>query len=292
MCDSDQFDIPLILTGDDSAFRIKDAPGGEVHRLGAVEQSVSGLILQGNLKEVIHGTLTPNGPPATLVIMEFGFIKMHSISIHRFRQVTIKLRFFTEPNGGGTDPTVIKIAPYGEYGFNQTVLHKEVRHLARAGIQSGGELGIPATLGVAYERETQLTREITDRGSISGVITHDQVRSWGGKNVAQWCATENHDKRSGVPTSIRVAVLLQRKKKAGRFLMETNIDAKVDVLYGIKESFLKVFGRLGNDAITFDPDPQHALSTERTDLDSKNLASCNLENEMHIQVDPKLVQGG
>jgi len=290
MCDYNQFEIPLILTGDDGEFRIKDAPGGEVHRDGVTEQSVSGLILQGNLKEVIHGTLTPQGPPATLVILEFRFHKTHrSFSIHRFHTVGIKLRFFdpSEPEGGN-DPTVLKIAPYGSHGFNQTVSHKEVRHKARIGIHSGVESGNLVTLGAGFERETRSARETTHWTTVTGLIMHDQNRLWGGKNLAQWYATENENERSGVPTLIRVAVLLQRKKAEGQFLMETDIDAKVDILYQAKVNFQKLFGRLGkDDAITFDPSPKYALPTERSDLDSHNLGLCNLEDEVQIQIDPK-----
>ena len=290
MCDYNQFEIPLDLTGDESAFRIKDTPGGEVHRSGAVEQNVSGLVLQGNLKEVIHGTLTPHGPPATLVIIEFRFhTTQRSSSVRRFRKVEIKLRFSdpSEPEGGN-DPTVIKIAPDGKHGYNRTVSHKEVRHKARIGIHSGVESGNLVTLGAGYELETRSTRETTHWTTISGLIMQDQHRLWGGKNVALWCASENHNERSGVPTLIRVAVLLQRKIAQGQFLMETEISAKVDILYQAKVTLQKLFGRLEpDDAITFDPDPKYAFSTQRSDLDRENLGLCNLEGEVQIQIDPK-----
>lgn len=290
MCDYNQFEVDLVLTGDDSAFRIKNAPGGEVHRGGVVEQSVSGLVLQGNLKEVIHGTLTPHGPPATLIIIEFGFHKTHrSSSIRRFHEVVIKLKFFdpSDPEGGN-DPTVLKIAPDGKHGFNRTVSHKEVRHKARVGIQSGVESGNLVTLGAGFERETRSARETTHWTTISGLIMHDQYRLWGGKNIALWCASENQNERSGVPTLIRVAVLLQRKKAEGQFLMETDINAKVDILYQTEVNFQKLFGRLEkDDAITFDPSPKYAFPTERSDLDRHNLGLCNLEDEVQVQIDPK-----
>ena len=287
MCDQNEFDIPLILTGDESGFHSKNLPGGEVHRLAATEQSVSGLILQGNLKEVIHGTLTPNGTPATLVIVEFRFHKMHR-SIRRFRTVIIQLKFFdpAEP-GGGNDPTVNKIAPDGLHGYNRTVSNKEVRHKARVAIQSGVESGNLVTLGAGYELETRSTKETIHWTTISGLIMQDPFRSWGGKNIAHWCAKENEHERSGVPTLIRVAVLLQRKKAAGQFLMETDINTEVDMLYQAKVSLQKLFGRLErDDAVTFDPDPKYTLPTERGDLDCNNLGLCMLKDEAHVQVDP------
>ena len=278
MCDYNQFSLPLIPTGDESGFRIKDAPG-EVHRLAVVEQSVSGVFLQGNIKEAIHGTLTPNGTPASLIIIEFSFRMMHhSLSIRRFHKVTIKLRFFdpSEPEGGN-DPAVVKVAPHE---FNWTVSRKEVRHKARVGIHSGVESGNLMTLGAGYERETPLTRE-TQWTTISNLIMHDQYRIWGGKNSAYWCFSGNQDEQNGAPTTttIRVAVLLQRKKAAGQFLMTADIDTKVDIQYSARVNPLNLIGRLvRDDAITFDPDPKYALPTERSDLDSENLGLCDLEN--------------
>jgi hypothetical protein len=47
--------------------------------------------MQGDLVQVLHGTLVPNGAPATLIVIDFRFVSM-ALS-RRFRSVKIALQF-------------------------------------------------------------------------------------------------------------------------------------------------------------------------------------------------------
>ena len=193
--------------------------------------------------------------------------------------MSIKLRFFdpSEPEGGN-DPTVIKIASYGEHGSTRTGSRK-MGHKSRVGIDlKSGNL---MTLGASYEQETHWT-------TISSLIMHDQYRIWGGKNVAYWHFSANKDQQSGVPMTIRVAVLLQRKKAEGQFSMEFDIEAKVDNSYQGISKLQRLFCRQKRDeAITFDPNPKYALPTERSDVDSENLELCDLEYDYPVEKVPR-----
>jgi len=285
MCDYNQFTIALIAAGDDAAFHVKDAPGGEVHRRAAAEQSVSGFTIQSDLLEVIHGSMTPQGDPATLIIMEFRFQKMTSVpSSRRFRAATIKFRFFDPSNpDGGKDPAIVKIAPHGVHSSNITPVSREVKRGVGLGLQSGVEPANLVTLAGEIAWESNSTLETTDKTIVSGLIMHDQYRSWGSRNVAMWSTSENPSQKDGVPSVIRAAVLLQRKADTGQFQMETEVEATVDMRYNAKVAMQKMFGRLErDDAVTFDPDPKVALPTDRADIDRWNLRACQLDDEVRI----------
>ncbi|RJE26224.1 hypothetical protein PHISCL_01472 [Aspergillus sclerotialis] len=58
------FTIPLVPEGDNAEFRLKDEYEGQSQRQNILNYG-SSLNVQGNLAEVVHGTMSPGGDPAT-----------------------------------------------------------------------------------------------------------------------------------------------------------------------------------------------------------------------------------
>ena len=93
-------------------------------------------------------------------------------------------------------------------------------------------------------------------------------RSVGTKNTALWKLHENKQK-SGLPTKLRVAILLRRTNATGRFIATVEVESQVDIvstLLGLAGSTPK------NDPVLFDP----ACVPTSDGFDLDNLGGCDL----------------
>lgn len=79
-----------------------------------------GFWVTASVENVVHGSLEPNGDPATLIVMDF---RLDVTDSRRARKVEIELRFLSE--GGRADansPEVYRIEPEGILYFSTVSL--------------------------------------------------------------------------------------------------------------------------------------------------------------------------
>jgi hypothetical protein len=95
-----------------SSLRAKNLEGEE-YRMVYQNQGNHGqsLIARAEIINVTSGTLTPQGEPATLIILRFTFNSLNQSSNRRFVSATIKVEFSDFLSRSALDPEVYKIYP-------------------------------------------------------------------------------------------------------------------------------------------------------------------------------------
>ncbi|KAI9779171.1 MAG: hypothetical protein M1839_007706 [Geoglossum umbratile] len=251
------FVVDLCPTGDEGAtYHIKNAPGGEIQRPHLVDRG-SSLVVQGDLVQVLHGTLSPDGAPATLLVVDFNFVSMELS--RRFKSAKITLRFADARSRFDQDPEVIRIAPCGYFSIHPTQKREEVKRSVNLSAQAGGAVAGVNT-GFGWELTESVERQ--DQTTLAGTIRLEG-RTYGPKDTARWVLMENVTQKSGVPANLRGAILLKRKNFDDQFIATIQIEAEVDLI----SSTRSLFGRIPkDDPVVFDPN--YAPTSEGFDLDN------------------------
>ena len=262
------YQIYLDPQGHGGEYRYKNAPG-EVQRPHLIDRGGSLQVLA-DLSEVVHGRLTPDGEPATIIVTDFEFVP--SKTSRRFKTASITLRF-ESADSSVNDVEVSDIAPRGHYSLNRTTKHVELTRTTNASIQGGTV--VSANAGFGWElKEAQ---DIEDQTSLSGTIRLEG-RDFGGKNTARWTMSENRAQNSGIPTFLRTVTRLRRRqRKPGPivcFNAVIEIKCSVDFASAVEENRDRLFGRIHeDDPVIFDP-LQRPTTTE---FDGQRLASYDLK---------------
>ena len=243
--------IKLFQTeGEGSAFRLNDSPGGEIQRSRIKQDESSGLILQVNQRNVVHGTYTPGGPRATLAIFEFRFLGSISHG-RRFRSAVITIDFALGKEPGDIlDPIVAAIIPDGHF-----ILEESASEITET---TGGNLNarIPfdtSSLGASftYERVKKTVKET--RKTMFGT-SRLKGRHYGEPNSVKWVLNEDKQSRHGLPAAFTAAVILQ-PQTADNFRAFVHVDAEADVVYNAVSRVKRYFG-VTDDPVTFSQDQQ------------------------------------
>lgn len=162
------------------------------------------LVVLGDMRQVIHGTLSVGGSPATLLVMRFEFqpAKNH----RRFKSVVVKMTF-SKGSNAVAGPEVYRIAPDGAWSLLPSRIPVETSHTVGPSLQGGG-MG-PATGTIGYQWQSKKTVNEENTARITGTVRAlgpDKSR----KNTATWTLLENPDTDSGIPTLLETAILLKR----------------------------------------------------------------------------------
>jgi hypothetical protein len=219
------------------------------------------------LVEVLHGTLVPDGAPATLAIIEFWFIATKRS--RRFLSATIDMQFADAEKRVGFDPEVLEIAPRGHFTLHPTKKQVELTRSAQTGIQGGGG---PATANLGFACDLKESTEKQDQTTVSGVIRLEG-RSWGRKNAVRWVLMENATQKTGIPTHLRAPILLKRED-GGLFNANVKIEVEADMKASLESKVQRLFGKVEkDDPVDFDPSaPPTSNACDLTDL-----ANCGLK---------------
>ncbi|KAF8244125.1 hypothetical protein K440DRAFT_610567 [Wilcoxina mikolae CBS 423.85] len=269
-----EFTIPLIPMGDDrAAFRLQNSPG-ELQRPHIVQRDISDLTVQADLFSVMHGSDTPGGLPATLVVIDFRFLGSHSDG-RRFRKAIIDICFARENEQAGNefDPVVCQIAPYGTFAMNPSIQQQETTLSTTTSANTG--LGL-STLGICagFERKTTTEREKCTMLFGSRRI---QGRTHGLKNSARWMLLENDFDRRGIPSLLRTAILIN-PRTSGKFRALVTIKADVNMVYSALSNIESLLGKAVVDPVCFgDESTRTPLGPELRDVDIQNMSACNLD---------------
>ena len=163
------------------------------------------LVVLGNMIHVVHGTLSTEGSPATLLVMRFEF--QPEKNQRRFKSVAVKM-IFSKGSDSVAGPEVYRIAPSGAWSLLPSKIPVETSHTVSPSLQ-GGTGPVTGTLGYQWQFKKTMNKENAAR--ITGAIRAlgpDKSR----KNTVTWTLLENPDTNSGIPTLLQTAILLKRDR--------------------------------------------------------------------------------
>ncbi|KAF4546016.1 uncharacterized protein LTHEOB_4668 [Lasiodiplodia theobromae] len=269
--DENVFDIALNPGGDEgSSFRTKNDPAAPYQRSNVTERK-GALDIRCTCLDVIHGLVSPEAEEfATLIVLKFKFDSRKTA--RRISAVNITLQFAPE-QAGDPEPVVSQIAPYDSMVMVETKQTEDEKRSASV------KLGAPPLAGVELGTdlgwEKSVNRETTDATKVIGSI--DLLgRNYGEADSASWTLLENSTTETGVPSTMRTAILLKRQDEKP-FRCDFKIEAKVDPMSSIERKLQKLFGgRPKDDPLLFDPQlpPTNKLQTyDLTALGSVDLGA-------------------
>jgi hypothetical protein len=273
-------DLEIILLPEgeeESGFRTKNPPGKNFRNV-MIDRGEA-LILRASIVGITHGTLAPDGDPATLLIFEFRFVSMKSS--RRFISSTITLQFADASGDPELHPEVYRIAPEGSFALNKTTTVKKIKQSANAGLTAGFTFA-GGNAGYTWEMEETKNREHWTR--LSGV--KKLFREYGGDNAVIWSIEENKNEKDGIPSFLRTAVLIRREDDVP-FTFTVNVRTEVDFISELRT----LFGREKVDEVDpvevdSDVDPK-ALKVESLDpekVDLTKMGELNLGNHADVTI--------
>ena len=219
--------VPLFLEGndEDGFLRTQNASATDYERRNVIERTRGAIHVRCDLIDVVHGSLDErSGSNATLVILKFRFEPQKES--RRVVRARINIEFFATTKGGAT-PEVYAIAPDDRWTVVPTTDHEET---VKSGGLNLGAAGIPfvdASVHATIERT--VTRDISDATTVTGSINLAPGKNSGISSCAAWNLLENKRRKTGVPDSVQVAVLLKREDNE-LFNSMVTLEADVDIV--------------------------------------------------------------
>jgi hypothetical protein len=257
-------------------FRVQNIPG-EKFRQVLIDRGQA-LTVRAIITDVVHGTLTPDGDPATLLIFEFRFIS--PTTARRFVRATITLIFEDANRQLSLDPEVYRIAPEDTFWLNRTTTSKDITH----GVKIGATGGIPVVGGHgAYDWEMHETKTRDHHATLTG--TKRLLKEWGSDNAVMWTMEENTNRKDGIPNFLRGVVLLRRKDDVPfgfTITIRTDVDfiAELRNLAGTRKAPLV-------DPVEVDPKTLKLRRLGQKDVDETNLGQLDLKDHSGLKVATK-----
>ncbi|KAK4187370.1 hypothetical protein QBC35DRAFT_384997 [Podospora australis] len=204
-----------------SSFTTTSRSLGGVQPVTVIDALVGGddYIVQCDMTKVVHGTIGKHGPPAMLGVFEFVFLPRGATK--RFLGAEIEIKF--------SEGQVTKVAPEGKWATLKSTTEREVTHSVNPSLEVGVD---PVKTAVGYTWELKESSQKEGYASVSGTKLLN-------KTTAFWGLSENPQAKSGLPSFLRTAVLLQRTKKpkgtvgADTFTATIQIRGVVDKLVDI-----------------------------------------------------------
>jgi hypothetical protein len=274
----DGFVLDLEGDGQGGFFRVGNRPG-EVNRPVMINRGTK-LQVTADLVEVMHGTLKPGGDQGTLIVADFRFLPTNW---RRFKAAIVKFQFISDDPS--VEVAVIDIAPHGSWSLNPTSRKDEFGGILKPEAGAGGA---NASLGEVSLKQTQDKNFHT---KVSGSMKME-TRDTGGKDTAQWTLAENPAQKTGIASTLRVAILLKRirlaedQKKTGEeptFRGIVEVIADSDLFSSIEEKLERVRKKVPKDeAVVF----KHGknLSSDRFKIDDTSLGSHKLNDIMYMSL--------
>lgn len=246
---------------------------------GIVDEDIGdgALSIKCDVIKVVNGTLSQDGPPATLIVFQFAFLP-HGNN-HRFKTVEITITF--------SSGKVHSISPDNEWTTLPSEKVQERTHTVSPSIEAAFGPAKAATTYTWQRKETQtirgyakVTGEIKSMGQSHGLGMRRKK-----KNTVMWGLYEDVQAPTGIPSLLESAVLVEREATdtepfGERFSATIRIHGNVDRAARIKdkmeqvEKWMSGGTRKGRD-IRFHPHPRtnrgtavHPDRLEDEDLDT------------------------
>ncbi|KAL6792271.1 hypothetical protein GGI42DRAFT_335310 [Trichoderma sp. SZMC 28013] len=223
-----------------SGFHIFNVAANQYHR-AEVLQRTGAIDITCRLEKVIHGAMSADSERyATLVVLQWFF---QSSNKRRISEATIELLFEAD-SGDDHDVEVERISFDGTYSLMPTTQQES--------LTTGGEASVAisqfASFSLSGKWEKVITRQTSDAVTLSG--GKRIVNNRPPNRIAKWILSENKSQPTGIPASLKVAVLVSRldeKKFTCRLALLCKTDTRTAA-----ESFFKKIPK--DDPIVFQPD--------------------------------------
>ncbi|EHK21287.1 uncharacterized protein TRIVIDRAFT_192301 [Trichoderma virens Gv29-8] len=217
-----------------------------------------------NAKAIIHGEIDPSSKKrATFLVYEFKF---NSYRGSRIKQANILFEF-KPMKGQEGGPSVYQVAPRGLYKMRETLQDESLKK----GIEFGLGPNIPAV-------EANLT--LSAEASVEKVTKHYIVATgdtsqddWGNFFGARFFLSENESQKSGIPSKLRVCILLER---------DDDEDFVCVPYVNVTPNFTAMFTTLFSSRSPDDPiifrvaEPPFNQLDDNVDIDRNNLGAVDL----------------
>lgn len=230
------FQVTLAPAADaDNGFRTKNSSPEDWERRNVIERTQDSVHVYCDLMDVRHGTLGSTGTElATILVMRFRFDPQKKS--RRVMESTVKIEFV--PKEAGQDPPeVVKIAPDERWSLAATTDHEEIVSGSELSLGGAAASVLTATGSLKWQKTT--TRDVSAATTVTGAINLGTGRNSGLETVARWRLLENAKRNTGVPDSLRVAVLLRRETD-DPFNAIVTVEAKADFSTSLGGLFRKI----------------------------------------------------
>lgn len=142
------------------------------------------------------------------------------------------------PTKAGQDPPeVVSIAPDERWSLVTTIDHEEI--VKESELSLGGSAASVLTATGCLKMQKTSTRDVSDATTVTGTTNLGTGRNSGLETVARRRLLENARYKTGVPDSVRVAVLVRRETDDPFNAMVT-IEAEADMATNFGSLFRKV----------------------------------------------------
>jgi hypothetical protein len=210
---------------EEGIFCTKNLPGEKFRSL-LVDRG-SQLHCKVSIVNITHGGLAEGDDLATLLVFEFEFL---ATSGRRFKAASVTLQFKDSEGKMVQDPVVHAISPNGKLALNKTEKKQNIRFGVNASINAGSEVA-RGEVGMFWEVEESKKQEFYT--ALTGSKRNQRRMHIGEDETVKWTLEENKDKKDGIPTFMRAAVLLRRPENVP-FTFTVNVKTDVDFLGQVK----------------------------------------------------------
>ncbi|KAG5818948.1 hypothetical protein H9Q74_000240 [Fusarium xylarioides] len=255
------------------------------------------LTSKATMSMLYHGTLTPGGKEASLLIVDFRFLKEKNSD--RFLNAKMRLIFRDLDGESSSAPIIHRIAPQDSFTIEPGVDQWKITQTAKMGVSGGyGGASVNGELGRDMEGQKTIKHSILLTGK-------KKLESGGflGETMAIWSLDEDTVDCRGIPTVLRTAILLQRPPGKS-FTIETQIETEANWMARLKTFFGRREQPIPLESIDVNPlDPKHIIVDDDEWLSAwakkadesgmqKTLRQLNLQDELVLVVNEKLMANG
>lgn len=235
---------------------IKDVPKRFEHRQWIDTHVDGGPAIAATVSAAAHGTLSTDGPPASLLILEFGILLRHMWKSIRKAKISVT---FTDLNSPDNDPEVVRFEPNDILPFAFSSASK--RELDRYGWPNMHILG----------------KEVINKTHLRDLI-RSKGRSNGKKNSVQFIMKENQITKGGIyVTHVRTPILIKRATLDDDVQVRIEIDTTVDTIKSkVRKLFRPAFPLFNLSPKNDKADP--TLSEPIQGVDASNLDDVDLKS--------------
>ncbi|GJC81095.1 hypothetical protein ColLi_03933 [Colletotrichum liriopes] len=227
------------VIGEDSTFRTQNTSSEDWERRRVIERIQGSIHTYVDLMDVCHGRYgdeddEDDADEATLLVFRFRFDPQKSSRKVTRARVNIE---FLAAGKKGSAPIVEAIAPEERWTVMPTT---DQESTMRGGELNFGASGVPfLQAGGTAKLERTVSRELQDATTITGSINLGRSKNSGESTVAAWNLHGNKRRETGVPDSVKVAILL-RREDAEPFNAMVTLEADMDFLSGLERKFSRV----------------------------------------------------
>ncbi|KAL2138964.1 hypothetical protein VTI28DRAFT_6004 [Corynascus sepedonium] len=225
--------IPVAPDEEENGFRVQNTSLNDWQREAVIERK--GAIDVGcDLVGALHGYYGEpfdDGPFATLLVFKFRFDpQKHARRIIRCK-ATVEFTPMDDNAASTNKPAVVAIAPNNRLQMVPTTDPEQITTAINAELAVTAVPIVTPTIGGSFERTR--TRDNPDATTVSGNISLAPGVNSGRRTCAGWTLLENATRRTGLPDSLRVAVLIKRQDQLAPFQAMVRMSCHADFKTGL-----------------------------------------------------------